>query len=78
MKISRLIVFAAMLSALTPCLAQEQEEIERTTEEVETLLRRAAASASDSEIEQLAGRSLSMARSVRYDGGVIRACIRLA
>ena len=78
MKISRLIVFAVLLSALTPCLAQEQEEIERTTEEVETLLRRAAASASDSEIEQLAGRSLSMARSVRYDGGIIRACIRLA
>jgi class 3 adenylate cyclase/tetratricopeptide (TPR) repeat protein len=77
-KISRLIVFAVLLSALSPCLAQEQEEIERTTEEVETLLRRAATSTSDAEIEQLAGRSLSMARSVRYEGGITRACILLA
>ncbi len=49
------------------------EEIERSTFEVDNILERAKASSSDAEREKLALQVLSMARSLRYDGGVIRA-----
>ena len=60
------------------CLcAQALEDIERNTVEVDRILDQAKESDSDSEREALAQQSLSIARSLRYDGGIVRASILL-
>ena len=57
--------------------SQSLEEIERSTFEVDNILERARASDSDSERERLATQTLTMARSLRYDGGIIRSSMVL-
>lgn len=57
--------------------SQSLEEIERSTVEVDNNLDRARASDSDTERERLATQTLTLARSLRYDGGVIRSSILL-
>ncbi|MDO8365338.1 MAG: adenylate/guanylate cyclase domain-containing protein [Saprospiraceae bacterium] len=70
---SSLIIFLAF-----NCLqAQVLDEFEQSTVEVEQILDRAKHSDSDTEREQLGQKSLSLARSLRYDGGIIRASIFL-
>mgnify|MGYP000148817464 CR=1 FL=1 len=60
------------------CLqAQALDDIERSTVDVDEILDRARRSDSDSECEELAQRSLAIARSLRYDGGIVRASILL-
>ena len=60
------------------CLkAQTLDDIERSTVEVDHILDRAKRTDSDSEREELAQHSLSIARSLRYDGGIVRASIVL-
>ena len=54
---------------------QSLEEIERSTVEVDHILDDAKRSDGDNEREQLAQRSLSMARSLHYEGGIIRSSI---
>ncbi|MCC6281937.1 MAG: hypothetical protein IT262_15140 [Saprospiraceae bacterium] len=56
---------------------QSLEEIERSTFDVDNILERARASDSDSERERLATQTLTMARSLRYDGGIIRSSLLL-
>lgn len=53
--------------------AQSLDDIERSTVEVDHTLDQAKRSGSDSERAELALKSLSIARSLRYDGGIIRA-----
>lgn len=53
--------------------AQALDDIERNTVEVDHILEQAKNSDSDSEREELAQKSLAMARSLRYDGGIVRA-----
>ncbi|MBC7778398.1 MAG: tetratricopeptide repeat protein [Phycisphaerae bacterium] len=56
------------------CLqAQTLDDIERNTVEVDHILDQAKRSNSDSEREELAQKSLAIARSLRYDGGIVRA-----
>ncbi len=57
--------------------SQNPEEIERSTFEVDNILERARASDSDAERELLATQTLTMARSLRYDGGIIRSSMVL-
>ncbi|MDX1912805.1 MAG: adenylate/guanylate cyclase domain-containing protein [Saprospiraceae bacterium] len=57
--------------------AQGLEEIERNTVEVDHVLDQAKNSDSDTERETLAIKSLALARTLRYDGGVVRASIVL-
>ncbi|MFN0036193.1 MAG: adenylate/guanylate cyclase domain-containing protein [Saprospiraceae bacterium] len=57
--------------------AQALDDIERNTVEVDNILDQAKRSDSDSECEELAHQSLAMARSLRYDGGIVRASILL-
>lgn len=54
--------------------AQALDDIERSTVEVDNILDQAKHSNSDSEREELAEKSLAIARSLRYDGGIVRAC----
>jgi class 3 adenylate cyclase len=56
---------------------QSPEEIERSTVDVDMLLDKAKALQNDKEKKTLAEQSLSMARSLHYDGGVIKASILL-
>ncbi|MEI6411019.1 MAG: adenylate/guanylate cyclase domain-containing protein [Bacteroidota bacterium] len=56
---------------------QSPEEIERSTGEVDIMLDKAKQSGSDTESHVLAEQSLSIARSLHYDGGIIRACMIL-
>jgi class 3 adenylate cyclase len=53
--------------------AQLYDDIEQSTVEVDHLLEQAKSSDSDSQRENLAYQSLSKARDLRYDGGVVRA-----
>ncbi|MCC7464871.1 MAG: hypothetical protein IT261_01295 [Saprospiraceae bacterium] len=57
--------------------AQTPEDIERITAEVDEVLEQARRTHSDSQRESLAQRSLSMARSLRYDGGIVRAFVMI-
>jgi class 3 adenylate cyclase/tetratricopeptide (TPR) repeat protein len=57
--------------------SQSLEEIERSTVEVDNVLDRARASDSDTEKERLATQTLNIARSLRYDGGIIRSSMLL-
>lgn len=76
--IARLFLLCCLLFGNTPAIfAQPLDEIERNTVEVDEILEQAKRSHSDSQREDLANRSLSMARSLRYDGGIIRASILL-
>ncbi len=60
------------------CLqAQTIDDLERSTMDVDHILDQAKQSDSDSEREELAQHSLSIARSLRYDGGIVRASIFL-
>lgn len=65
-----LLVFQAMNG-------QSLEDIERSTVEVDNVLDRASSVSSDTEKEKLATQTLTMARSLRYDGGIIRSSILL-
>ena len=56
---------------------QSLDEIERSTFEVDSILEQARASDSDAERERLATQTLTMARSLRYDGGIIRSSMLL-
>lgn len=56
---------------------QSLDEIERSTFEVDNILEQARASDSDAERERLATQTLTMARSLRYDGGIIRSSMLL-
>ncbi|HLP92759.1 MAG TPA: adenylate/guanylate cyclase domain-containing protein [Saprospiraceae bacterium] len=58
-------------------LAQAPEEIERNTAEADELLEQARRAVSTSQKESLAQKSLSMARDLRYDGGIARASVML-
>jgi class 3 adenylate cyclase len=57
--------------------SQGLDEIERSTIEVDHVLDKARTVTSDKERAELANQSLSVARSLRYDGGIIRASILL-
>ena len=74
--IARLALIYCLLWGL-PCtaFAQTPEEIERITAEVDEILEQARRAHSDSQRESLAQRSLSIARSLRYDGGIVRASV---
>jgi len=56
---------------------QNPEDVERSTFEVDNLLQQAQQSSSDSERASLAKQGLTMARSLRYDGAVVRASMLL-
>ncbi len=66
-----------LLFAFSPLLSQHADDIERNTEEVDNTLERARQADGDTEKEALATQSLSLARSLRYDGGIVRASIML-
>ncbi|MEY3194054.1 MAG: Tetratricopeptide repeat, partial [Bacteroidota bacterium] len=51
---------------------QRFDDIDRSTEEVDTALEKAREADGDSERERLTLQSLSMARSLHYDGGIAR------
>ena len=60
------------------CLqAQTLDDLEQRTMEVDHIFEQAKNSASDSEREELARRSLAIARDLRYDGGFIRSSLFL-
>ncbi len=65
--------YLLILLAFNCLQAQTLEDIERSTVEVDQILDQAKRSDSDSEREELAQRSLAIARSLRYDGGIVRA-----
>jgi len=71
------ILLSAFLLTVPLLNGQSLEEIERSTVEVDNILERARASDSDTEKERLATQTLNMARSLRYDGGIIRSSIVL-
>lgn len=76
--------YRLLLLILLSCLgalrlpAQAVEELEHSTAEVDNLLENARSTASDAEKYGLANQSLSIARDLRYDGGIIRASILMA
>jgi adenylate cyclase len=53
--------------------AQSPDELERSTAEVDMLLEKARLSESRDERQRFAEQSLTIARNLRYDGGIIRA-----
>ena len=57
--------------------AQAIDDLERSTMDVDHILDQARQSDSDSEREELAEQSISIARSIHYDGGIVRASILL-
>lgn len=57
--------------------AQELDDIERSTVEVDEILEQVQRTNSNSQKEDLAQKSLAMARSLRYDGGIVRASMTL-
>lgn len=61
----------------TAARAQPTDELEHSTVQVDNLLDKARHAPKDNEIESLANQSLSIARSLRYDGGIVRASILL-
>jgi class 3 adenylate cyclase len=74
----RALWLALLLLLAAPLLrGQSLEEIERSTLEVDNILERARYTDSDTEREALATQSMSIARSLRYDGGIIRAAMML-
>jgi class 3 adenylate cyclase/tetratricopeptide (TPR) repeat protein len=76
--IARLALLYCLLWGLPfAAFAQAPEEIERITAEVDEILEQASRTHSDSQRESLAQRSLSMARSLRYDGGIVRAFVMI-
>ncbi|MDX2281943.1 MAG: adenylate/guanylate cyclase domain-containing protein [Saprospiraceae bacterium] len=66
-----------MLLVVEHGFGQSPEEIERSTIEVDMLLEKATQAQQNSEKRTLAEQSLNMARSLHYDGGVIKASICL-
>lgn len=68
---------ACLLLVAATMYGQSPEEIERSTVDVDMLLDKAKALQNDKEKKTLAEQSLSMARSLHYDGGVIKASILL-
>ncbi|MCC7244360.1 MAG: hypothetical protein IT269_01660 [Saprospiraceae bacterium] len=72
---SRLILLLMGLFALStqPLLSQSLEDIERTMIEVDDMLETAQKTGDKTQSEKFALQSLNMARSQRYDGGIIRA-----
>ncbi len=66
-----------LLFAFSALQSQHPEDVERNTEEVDNTLDRARHADGDTEKETLATQSLSLARSLRYDGGILRASIML-
>ena len=54
------------------------EELEHSIFQVDNLLTNARSALSDAEIYALANQSLSIARDLRYDGGIVRASVLLA
>lgn len=58
--------------------AQDVEELEHSTAEVDNLFEKARGLRSDAEMYATANQSLAIARDLRYDGGVVRASILLA
>ena len=69
--------FLFLFLAINCLKAQNIDDLERSTMDVDHMLDLAKQSDSDSEREELAQHSLSIARSLRYDGGVVRASIFL-
>lgn len=66
-----------ILLAFNGLQAQALDDLERSTIEVDHILDQAKRTDSDSEREELALKSLAMARSLRYDGGIVRASVLL-
>ncbi len=66
-----------LLFAFSALQGQHPDDIERNTEEVDNTLERAKQADGDTEKEALATQSLSLARSLRYDGGIVRASVML-
>jgi adenylate cyclase len=74
----RLLLSSIFIFLAINCLqAQASDDIEQSTMDVDHILDQAKQTDSDSEREELAQKSLSIARSLRYDGGIIRATILL-
>jgi class 3 adenylate cyclase/tetratricopeptide (TPR) repeat protein len=74
----RLFLVLWLLGSSTPLtFAQTLEEIERSTVEVDEILEQARNTLSYSQCESLALRGLSMARGLRYDGGIVRSSMLL-
>ncbi len=71
------LVCSLLFGTLCVAFAQTPEEIERITAEVDDILEQARRTNSDSQRENLAQRSLTMARGLRYDGGILRAFLLL-
>jgi adenylate cyclase len=80
--LSKLIFIKRLITIFLICIgagifAQSPDDLERSTIEVDVLLDKARASDSPSEQKSLAEQSLTIARNLRYDGGIIRANIML-
>lgn len=66
-----------LLLAFSPLQSQQFDDLERNTEEVDNGLEKARQAPGDAERESLATRSLALARSLRYDGGIAQASMML-
>lgn len=71
------LTFLFLFLALLGLQAQELDDLERSTVEVDEILEQAQRTNSNSQKEDLAQKSLAMARSIRYDGGIVRASMTL-
>jgi class 3 adenylate cyclase/tetratricopeptide (TPR) repeat protein len=72
-----LFLLLVFLIAFSTLHGQGLDDIERNTEDVDNVLERARQADGDSEKESMANQSLSMARSLRYNGGIVRASMML-
>lgn len=73
----RALFIVCMLLVVELGFGQSPEEIERSTIEVDMLLEKAKMAQQDTEKRTLAEQCLNMARSLHYDGGVIKSSICL-
>ncbi|MFZ4475763.1 MAG: hypothetical protein ACOYPR_11260 [Saprospiraceae bacterium] len=73
----RALFIACLLLVVERGFGQSPEEIERSTIEVDMLLEKARMAQQDTEKRTLAEQCLNMARSLHYDGGVIKSSICL-
>lgn len=73
----RALGIAFLLLVAASVFGQSPEEIERSTIEVDMLLDKAKLAQNDAEKQSLATQSLNMARSLHYDGGIIKSSLIL-
>lgn len=73
-----ILISILFLTAGRNLCAQGLDDLEHSTVEVDNLLTRARNARSDAEIYATANQSLSIARDLRYDGGIARASILMA